>query len=534
MIDHKYIDYKDIEKKIEIKFGNPKLKMKVKRNPKEKIIILLNQLYKRHRAVLSRWFKEDDFLKEFLDADNPFSNNQNNSALTQSGYEPFFNLEKIHFAEVLPKSEVSKFEKKIDSFVNKNRKESLHSIDNDYGMDDCEMVSRDNFMHLLYEFAIDDKTRLGETFDFCRISAESMSDSFIKIIYDFHLNERYISLFSRACIQNVECYKTFFSIKRLKIRNFRFLCEGEYSENLYKKCIVEAIIDEMKYRARTLSTKGMGFIKYPGDSNEFKAFLFVNTNIDKNGDEKFWSSIGIDLERCYFSDFADACVTYLMNDSSDIMCIYKENNNYCNADIFRADASNCFNNILAYSHVRQNCIESLTKVNIWIRKCRYDPVSVWMTLYKKSDAMLELIERFCSEYKYDSGCVEEMWSFRNVNGEELYAEGFSAYIDQEVLNNRNNIATIKQVISEKMNSQNTITSMRLQKGSVMIGFISALIAFLAIFLTLIGENVNVFFDSNKEAIVNVFAIVVVAAILYYLLFLISFLQETILKKIRFR
>lgn len=541
MKDYKYVNYKDIEKRVGIRFRNPKFRRRIKRSIRERIMIFISSFYRKHRTVLSKIWKENDSLKCFLDLERQYSTDEYNSASKQFNSdtnmreEPYFNLERIHFAEILPKGEVEKFENDFESFINRNRKESLISFDNDDNLNILELICQSRFKHLLAAFAINEKTQLGKVFDYCRISAESMSDSFIRIVFDFGLNDQYQKVISDVCVGNVEKYKTYSSIKKIKFKNWRFLSEGYYSEYLYKKCIVDALIDEVKYCARHEVIKSMDFLNYPGESNGYKAFLFWDTNISKNSDIKFWQSIGIDIDRCYFSDMADACVTYLMNDSCDIACICKENKKYRYVDIFRAEAANCFNNILAYSHAQQNCVDSLTRINRWMRKCKNDPLSVWMTLYTKADSALELLRKFYDEYTFGDGKVAEMLHFENGEGELIAFESYEVTIDREIDINLRHIKTTQRIITEKMNAKNTIVSMEIQKLSVVIGMVSAVISFVAILFTLMGNEANQsFLNANKEVIFNVFAFVIAAVIAYYIVSLVRASIDTILKVIRFR
>nr|WP_297769171.1 hypothetical protein [uncultured Butyrivibrio sp.] len=540
MNDYSFVDYKDIEKITEIKFSNPMYTRKVKRGIKEKFYIFLCTFYKKHRAFLSKIWKESDELKSYLDLKRIEYKDDSNAASIQYNQraccseQPFFYLERIHFAEVLPKGQVEKFESDLRSFVDRNRRESIFSIDNGENLDFFEMVCKSRFEQLLASFAIDKKTSLGKVFDDCRISAESMSDSFIKIVFDFGLNERYKEAISRVFVGNIEKYKTFFSMKRVRFRSLRFMTKGYYSEHAYKKCIIDSLINEVKFCARREVVKGLGVMNYPGESNEYKAFLFFETNVDKNSDRKFWESIGVDKDRCFFSDMSDACIYYSLNNSADIFCIYKKNNKYKYPDIFKGDAANCFNNILAYSHVQQNCIFSLTIINKWMQKCKKDSLSIWMTLYSKADKALELVEKFYEEYSFKEGCVQSMWRFESLSEEKITFDDYDSFITNEIHNNQKNIRLIKKAISEKMSMKNTIVSMGMQKLSVVIGLTSAIISFFAIFLTLTGENVNTaLFNSNKDVIINVFAFVMSVVIIYYIFKIIAFFREMVLKIIRF-
>ena len=540
MNDYSFVDYKDVENITGIRFSNPKYMRNVKRSVKERFFIFLCDLYKKHRNFLCKIWKESDELKSYLDLTRREYNDDSNAASLQhnqstgSMEEPYCYLERIHFAEVLPKGQVDIFERHFQTFVNKNRRESIYSIDNDLDLDYIEMVCKSRFEHLLASFAIDEKTNLGKVFDYCRVSAESMSDSFIKIVFDFGLNEKYKGAISKVCVGNIEKYRTYFSMRRVRFRNLRFLTKGYYSEYAYKKCILESLINEVKFCARKEVVKKLGVLDYPGESNEYKAFLFFETNVDKNSDRKFWESIGVDKERCFFSDFADACICYSLNNSSDILCIYKKNKDFKCADIFKGDVANCFNNPLAYSHVQQNCMFSLTRINKWIQKCKNDSLSIWMTLYTKADKALELVEKFYEEYSFKDGCVQEMWTFESLSEKKITFDDYDSFISKEIHNNQKNIRLIKKTISEKMNTKNTIVSMGIQKLSVVIGLASAIISFFAIFLTLVGNEANTsMFNSNKGAIINVFAFVMAVVVIYYIFNILVFFKESILKIIRF-
>jgi hypothetical protein len=517
--DENKVDVRDLQKIWGIKISNPEYNVKINNTVYDRVIIGLNKLYRSHRSFIKLIWKEDDFTKTILDSvDTPlnFRKRYENSADKQIGINdgneeaPFFRLDYIQFAEFLPKESLYDLKKQIrrfkDSYVSSG---NICMPDAELAYEDYARANRNFFETRITHFSINQESDLGKFFSACEIQMESASLSFVLISIRFYVNDKWKNKISDFAVSNTNDYKRFFYLERIKLRDIRVVQEGCIGADIYKEYALACILEEMKFRARTILKRHFEFVTNTMRTSG-EVFMFFETNIDANSSKRFWLSIGVFPDICFLSDEYDACITYINN---NISCINRSNHKCQDfGGFFHHQIANQYNHIIAFTNIKHACNEQISHINKWMHDCEGKGIELWLHLFQKISTENSYIQRFLGEYNMNNMFS---WDFKTQKGNQLFSKEFCDRTNGETQIMNEDIMAIKEIIERRINAEELRDSYKIQHLTYTTNFVSAIFAFIAIVVSIMLN------DSAKVKVAELFSVwpVIQMAVAFVLCFL---------------
>lgn len=516
MLTDNRVDVKDIEKLFGINITNPEYKVSINNSFRDKAMIITNSFYRRHRKFFSKVWKEDILTKNILDADHSwfkkhreeYTNAADKQISTKDGQteDPFFKTEYIRFSEFLPKESLYDFKNQLKKFKEKYVSSSnIGLLDDEKEYDDLAMANRYRFETQVTGFMIDSRSDLGLFFSSCDIRMESASLSFVLLSIRLYLNEDWIKKTSDFAVNKTNDYDRYYYLDKIKIKNVRTIEKGSMGADVYKKYVLACIFEEMKYRARNILRRYFEFVTRKMNSSSI-VFMYIETNIGKNTSGAFWRSIDIYPEACYLSSDYDACISFLGN---NIVCInrFDERYNYYGG-IFQNEIPEQFNQYIAFLNIKAACNEQISVINKLMRKCQSKTIDIWLELWKKINENYWYIQRFLNEYNINGSLY---WEFINSRDDSFLSKDDLDRLNRETKNMNGDISSIMEAIEERISAKNLEDSHELQHQTFVTNFVSAILAFFAIVIS-IALN-----DSGKKIVSSLFSQLPIIPVLLYIL-----------------
>lgn len=511
------IDYQKIENDIDLRLTNSKYRYKLNRGFHERTILILRNAYVKKRGFLSKLWKEDEMDKCILntaDRASNFRREHSNAAskqidlFTRKEVDPVFSPEYIQFSEPIPKEYVSLFDKRIVKFINKYEdRRSAFNRHQDVDFEYYSQINKAEFMHRVADFNINQDTDLGVIFSACTIQIESISESFVNLIFQFSFNDTRKKRINDLCVNNMSDVFSYSDLSQVKLRNCRKIQKGFFSGSEYKKYALSVFFNEVKYRTRRILYSYFRILSFPLNQNEASAFVYFETNIDGNSDKFFWESIGLIPHHLYFSEGHDSCIVPGSKYSGDIMCIFRRNPHYEDYGIYKYSVCDCFNRIIAFSNIEEAGNEGRTIVNRWMYESRSFNIDIWLELKKRAEDELRYIERFAKNIKCFSW---NYYNFYSMSGAGLFQSEYYEIEKQRFGELEKEINNILEIVDSNVERKNTSASLGIQQTSFVIDCISALLALTAIIISLISNEtmtVLINFMAEKQWVLKFIAFI---------------------------
>ena len=542
LIDDQAVDVKDLSNIWGTEITNPEYNIKINNTLHDKTIIALNNFYLRHRTIISKIWKEDAFTKQYFNFDHDYFKKHrkkySNAAEKQidskdgKSVDPFFNLEYIQFAEFLPKESLYELESQIRKFKDKYISPNniyFPAIDIVYG--DYAKANRYRFDTHLTAFSIDNKSALGTFFSGCDIKMESASLSFVLVSIRFYINEQWKKKISDFAVSGTDDYDRYFHLDRVKIKNVRTLSKGCIGAESFKKYVLSGIYEEIKYRTRKILRQYFEFVTCTMETSS-GVFMYFKTNIDKNGSEHFWLSMGVYSFECYLSDEYDACITFIDN---NIVCINRFDVKYEYGDIFQQEVANQFNQVTAFSNIKEACNEQISLINKWMHKCEGKNIDLWLQLWQTFNKKNWHIKRFLCEYNMQNRFE---WEFMNRRGDYVFSQEDCERTNTETKIMNEDISSIMSAVDKRINAENLVDSNKMQRQTFVTNYASAIFAVIAIVVSIVlndkAKNVVSDLLSDWPLLPMVLTILLVAIVLWSVIDVIKTLYRWIEKKFIFK
>ena len=412
---------------------------------------------------------------------------ESNAAHTQNkngiDEEPFFILESLCISEIMPKEYVSSLKKSLRFFQMKYQSNIF-----DYEIDDrylkLENVDR-NYHPMAYVSTISIKSTstLGKYFNMCLIDMASISESFVKINFYFKTNGKTKAKYNELAIKHLEpsnCYGIKKDISKLKENSY--LSRIPVLDTWFKMHLLQTFNDEVKYIAKQAINSCFSYCLSNKQSKDFRALLYIATNIDKHSKEnlQFWKALDISISTVFLNEKTDSCLLFC----KDLICIQR-------SDVvdytFVYQLYTKYGDFLALLNLEKDIDEHITVINKWMQKSEHSSLQVWLILMQEMERRTGYIRRFCREYEFNfvgdlNYVMKDGRNFEDTKLEEKKNNELKYYAKE--------LCTLKDIVKDKIELKSTISSSDIQHTTFITNFLSALFALLAIIISLMSKDVT--------------------------------------------
>lgn len=487
------VDLDEFYQEFGIKITNP-----IHRNDalpaKYKIMIALREKYLKHRNVYKRIFREKQS-EEFMLNSNSYESKSyeincgaepQHDCKTGEKIEPYIELETIEIVDILPKEFLPEFQKKIQRMVKGNYVDGFNHTE-ETNVDVYKKVHDSFFRFSAASLSFKPGCEFSQYASGLNIEMVSLSSSFVGLVYRFWINKDWKDKINNLCIKDRAKHEFYSGMEKLRWHQFRRIGKGTNPGNIYKEKMLAALLEEIKYRLAKELHKEFKMVIFSMNEKPI-AFNIFKTNIDGNSSKEFWKSIGIEARFCNFLKGQDACINPLHRDNLDLDYIYKRNkNDRYDSECVAYDIVEEFVEYLSVVGLKNAIEDKITQISVWIQRGQRADLDAWMQIKSTVDNDLMYATRFVNEFKsrgyldpndYDvrTGANIAMNAVENL---DKTVEHCKKLIDHTVL-----------VVDSNVEARNSTSSYRIQKTTLYTNLCSAILALIAIVISLLSEEVR--------------------------------------------
>ena len=464
---------------------------------KERAVILTHRLYKYVRIKLKRvislkaWqtihWRDSLPIGQTL---NSFSNN--------SSEEVYFNTEHLHYFDYFPKEKYSEVVAGVKKFYfcNRSKAHIFDRFDVRWPTQNAQELEAGFGWSSLCSLAIGESSPLHNFVSHISFSLYNITSSYCGMIISVTLSQELTSKFCQFALSSVPDRQEYFVPSDFRWSRIRFLGVGQAN---VKSAVFHDVLDDIIWRVSREVAKSIESLILHKEKCKLPTITTINTNTihtlvsihEKDSDEskqnwRFWSSIGVMPNLCYFFNNNTACISL---GERHIVYLYS-------ADHTAGSRSFDVNSYIAYGDIGQwfcsyLLVESVTKN---MRRKLSDIQSKMPEPMKRTKKWIKLRlmveqntfyeKRFISEYKkpaqHDLEFIGMPTSivFLSVNCEKRVFDTMKLFGD------------VTQPIIACADSINTLVNYKMQYIALWTGVVSVLIAIIALLIAFVdSENV---------------------------------------------
>ncbi len=468
----------------------------IEREPVKNIIMrIMFIIYKKARLFLSKWWSLSAWQDHSWNNDfNIFDKKYNNQAtITYFNKKPFFNIETISMLELIPKEEYNNIIKGIERFkhkhIDKNKihiPRNLNNFTNSFG-------NYGTYFNI-DSFIIKSNSPLKSYISSIVFHIDSISNSFYCLNITVHLNKELKEDLSHFLVNDVKSYSEISGFEDKKWYQFRTLGKRNTSGSVYKNKILNGIITDIMWHVLDNLSRYIKTILIFEQSKEVPICCSISTNIDGNNNHEFWNSVGIDSFSCDFKNNFTSCIAW--RDSGAPFYVYLDNMNYNPDDqlsnkLFARDFGSYLCNYLISSQINTVINSTLTKYSSKVSKLKNKSLSKILKINASMHTEMFFFLRFLNEFECNVSTTE-FENFYNIYFENkpiIY--DLHKNIEKETRQTLKTYTDIEHLYQTNIDYKASKFNYNIQRNTLIITFVSALVAILALFVSLLS------FDSFK-------------------------------------